>query len=202
MNLNPTTVNFFLEVLLIRNISKLEFKVCRKPTCKNDQIHFSSHHNNNYKTGVIISFYHWALRICSRNIQMMNFGLVSLFNGISTFVGYLMPNLNHSWEDKGVHTFPQGICPKVNVIARLEYELVYYDSAIHRFNHYTTRTPQMINLNAEKTLFLNLYTPNLLYTLLNLKPSTSTIRDNLELIPTHPPLKLSTLHQHHNKQLR
>ena len=33
-----------------------------------------------------------------------------------------------------------GICPKVNVIARLEYELVYYDSAVHRFNHYTTRT--------------------------------------------------------------
>ena len=39
------------------------------------------------------------------------------------------------------HTFPKGICPKVNVIARLEYELAYYDSAVHRFNHYTTRTP-------------------------------------------------------------
>ena len=49
--------------------------------------------------------------------------------------------LTHSWEDKGVHTFPKGICPKVNVIARLEYELAYYDSAVHRFNHYTTRTP-------------------------------------------------------------
>ena len=48
----------------------------------------------------------------------------------------------HSWrENKGVHTFPKGICPKVNVIARLEYELAYYDSAVHRFNHYTTRTP-------------------------------------------------------------
>ena len=32
------------------------------------------------------------------------------------------------------------ICPKVNVIARLEYELAYYDSAVRRFNHYTTRT--------------------------------------------------------------
>ena len=76
------------------------------------------------------------------------FGLVSLFNGISTFVGYLMPKLfslknylTHYWEDKGVHTFPKGICPKVNVIARLEYELAYYDSVVHRFNHYTTRTP-------------------------------------------------------------
>ena len=35
--------------------------------------------------------------------------------------------LTHSWEDKWVHTFPKGICPKVNVIARLEYELAYYD---------------------------------------------------------------------------
>ena len=29
----------------------------------------------------------------------------------------------------------------MNVIGRLEYELAYYDSAVHRFNHYTTRTP-------------------------------------------------------------
>ena len=28
----------------------------------------------------------------------------------------------------------------MNVIARLEYELAYYDSAVHRFNHYTMRT--------------------------------------------------------------
>ena len=48
--------------------------------------------------------------------------------------------LTHSWEDKGVHTFPKGICPKVNVLARPEYELAYYDSAVHRFNNYTTRT--------------------------------------------------------------
>ena len=27
----------------------------------------------------------------------------------------------------------------MNVIARLEFEVAYYDSAIHRFNHYTTR---------------------------------------------------------------
>ena len=68
------------------------------------------------------------------------------------FLGYLMPKpfseknwyyLTHSWEDKGVHIFPKGICPKVNVIAWLEYELAYYDSAVHRFNHYTTRTPPL-----------------------------------------------------------
>ena len=26
------------------------------------------------------------------------------------------------------HTFPNGICPKANVIAQLEFELAYYDS--------------------------------------------------------------------------
>ena len=40
----------------------------------------------------------------------------------------------------GVLFNPLGICPKVNVITRLEFELAYYDSAVHRFNHYTTRT--------------------------------------------------------------
>ena len=33
----------------------------------------------------------------------------------------------------------------MNVIARLEYELTYYDSAVHRFNHYTTRTPPYLD---------------------------------------------------------
>ena len=42
--------------------------------------------------------------------------------------------LTHSWEDKGVYTFPKGICLKVNIIARLEFELViYYDSEAHRY---------------------------------------------------------------------
>ena len=49
--------------------------------------------------------------------------------------------LTHSWVDKGVHTFPKGMYPKVNVIAQLEFELAHYDSAVHRLNHYTTRTP-------------------------------------------------------------
>ena len=41
----------------------------------------------------------------------------------------------------GFIPFPKGICPKVNVIARLEFEFAYFDSIVHRFNHYTTRTP-------------------------------------------------------------
>ena len=44
----------------------------------------------------------------------------------------------HSLEDKGVHTSTKGICPKGNVIVRLEFELTYYDSAAQRLNHYTT----------------------------------------------------------------
>ena len=40
--------------------------------------------------------------------------------------------LTHSWEDKGVHNFSKGICPKVNVIATLEFEVAYYESAIQR----------------------------------------------------------------------
>ncbi len=82
--------------------------------------------------------------------------MVSLFNGISNLFRLFNANakaivleeqlwyyLTHSLEDKGVHTFPKGICPKVNIIARLEYELAYYDSAVHRFNHYTTKTPAL-----------------------------------------------------------
>ena len=53
--------------------------------------------------------------------------------------------LTHSWEDKGVHTFTKGIYPKVNVIARLEFELANYDSAVYRSNHYTTRTQPLSN---------------------------------------------------------
>ena len=34
-----------------------------------------------------------------------------------------------------------GICPKVIIIARPEFELTYYDSQGQHFNHYTTRTP-------------------------------------------------------------
>ena len=40
----------------------------------------------------------------------------------------------------------------MNVIARLEYELAYYDSAVHCFNHYTTRTPQNDQQGSNNTL--------------------------------------------------
>ena len=58
--------------------------------------------------------------------------------------------LTQSCEDKGVHTFPNGICRKVNIIARLEYEVVYYDLVVHRFNQYTTRHPREMWLPANE----------------------------------------------------
>ena len=65
-------------------------------------------------------------------------GLVSLFNGISTFIGYLMPKpfffegqywyyLANSWGDEVVPTFPKGFCLKGNIIVQREFELAYYD---------------------------------------------------------------------------
>ena len=42
--------------------------------------------------------------------------------------------------DKGVHAFPKGINPKVNVIAQLEFELAYYDVAVQYVSHYAMET--------------------------------------------------------------
>ena len=72
---------------------------------------------------------------------------------------------NPYWEDKGVHIFPKGICPKVNVIARLEHELAYYDSVVHRFNHYITRTPPMgqIDLYLRETFITSVWVKILRY---------------------------------------
>ena len=41
----------------------------------------------------------------------------------------------------------------MNVIARLEYELAYFDSAVHRFNHYTTRTSPQCLGQETKSIF-------------------------------------------------
>ena len=76
----------FLDILLIRNINKLEFKVYRKPTCKNNHIHFYSHYNNNTKKGIIIGFYLRAQHICSSKylndefIHIENFFLNLLYS--------------------------------------------------------------------------------------------------------------------------
>ena len=48
-------------------------------------------------------------------------------------------DLTHSCEYQGVHFFPNGICPKVNVIAQLEFEFAYFDYAV-----YSIRTPPTV----------------------------------------------------------
>ena len=70
--------------------------------------------------------------------------------------------------------FPRVFFPKVNVIEWLEFKLSYYDSAVQRFNHYTTMTPSLpnlISLVGKKKKFINVNTslnlfwwrPNLAY---------------------------------------
>ena len=61
---------------------------------------------------------------------------------------------SNCWDNKGIHTFPKRICPKVNLIARREFELTYYDSAGDRFNHYTMMTPR---LTVNKTIIICKY---------------------------------------------
>ena len=41
----------------------------------------------------------------------------------------------HSWEDKRVHAFPKDINPKINVMAQLEFELVYFEAAVQYPSH-------------------------------------------------------------------
>ena len=48
---------------------------------------------------------------------------------------------SHIWRHKRVHTFPVGICAKVNAIARLEFEITNFNVAVQYVSHYTTETP-------------------------------------------------------------
>ena len=86
----------------------------------------------------VCSFFVLVWFLCLMAYQLL------LFNAKAILEEQWWYYLIHSWEDKGVHTFPKGICLKVNVIARLEFELAYYDSAVQRFNHYTMRTPPFV----------------------------------------------------------
>ena len=78
---------------------------------------------------------------------------VSLLNGISTFVGYLMPKsssqlwyyLTYSWRNKGGFiSFPRSMSLKLSVIMWLEFELTYYDVAVQHFSHYAMGTTLQI----------------------------------------------------------
>ena len=99
-------------------------------------------------------FYNFPKSICSKVnvIARLEFELayydftVHRFNHYSTRTPPLFKQkyLTHRWEDQRVHTFSKGVYLKVNVIARLEFELAYHDSAVYRFNHYISRRPRTI----------------------------------------------------------
>ena len=55
----------FLDTLVIRSGSNAKFKVYRKPTNKEDYVHFLSGHNDRVKSGIVIGFFLRAYRICS-----------------------------------------------------------------------------------------------------------------------------------------
>ena len=88
MNLNPTTISPFLVVLPIRNNDKLEFRVYRKPTCKNNHIRFYSPHNTNTKRGVIINFYLRGIRTYSPKYLNDEFNYIE-----NSFLNLLYPKL-------------------------------------------------------------------------------------------------------------
>ena len=44
-------------------------------------------------------------------------------------------NLTHTWRDKEFHTPPEAMSPKVNIIAQLEFKLVYFEPAVQHFSH-------------------------------------------------------------------
>ena len=52
--------------------------------------------------------------------------------------------LTHRWGYKGLYTFPRSISFKKNVIALLEFELIYYDVRLHLVSHSTTETPLLV----------------------------------------------------------
>ena len=52
---------------------------------------------------------------------LLSFTLCDVFTPVLADSRILSGYLTHRWVDKGVHTFHRGICPKVNIIARLEF---------------------------------------------------------------------------------
>ena len=79
-----------------------------------------------------------ANQVSSNSIQLFQV-LFFVFNGMSTFMSQSHPCrrtaaiiFNPLLEDKGVHIFPKGIYPKVNIIVWLVFELVYYNLAVQQ----------------------------------------------------------------------
>ena len=55
----------FLDMVIRRFLQGLKFSVYRKPTNKDDFVHYFSTHNRRTKSGIVIGFFLRAYRICS-----------------------------------------------------------------------------------------------------------------------------------------
>ena len=76
----------------------------------------------------LISLFLWHINL---------FGLFNTKVIIQNNSGRTMKHVAWRWENKGFHTFPFGISPKVNVIVRLELELTDCDVTVQLVSHYT-----------------------------------------------------------------
>ena len=75
--------------------------------------------------------------------EMDDDGLISLFNGVATFKVYLIPK--PPLQKNSIGTIQpiagkKSICSKVNVTARLEFELPYNNVTIYLVSYYSTDT--------------------------------------------------------------
>ena len=74
---------------------------------------------------------------------------LGLSNDKAILIDTVVLRLNPLLEgDQKVHAFAMGICPKVNVIVRLEFELAYYDVVVR----YATRTDRQTDTKTDRLI--------------------------------------------------
>ena len=87
--------------------------------------------------------------------------------------------------DKGAYAFSKSIFPKVNVIARIELELAYFNVAIQNFSHYAWMTPSSIDLVIDMGFRVQL--------LREVERTIETLIDGLEITDHHPLWELNEI---------
>ena len=81
----------FLDTMIMRHGSTAKFSVYRKPTNKEDYVHFFSGHSERVKSGIVIGFFLRAFRICSEEFLEDEFDhIFSAFRKLQYPKGYLI----------------------------------------------------------------------------------------------------------------
>ena len=88
----------FLDTIIWNRGSKMLFSVYRKPTNKDDFIHFYSSHSHRTKTGIVLGFFLRAFRICSHEFLEEE---LQYIRGVFTKLGYPL-GLLYQLEKKAV----------------------------------------------------------------------------------------------------